>query len=608
MKKLLTVTAALFLFLGFVVSVPVPVQATIGVEVAGSTDASGLYYEAKWLDGNWSEFYSIGDSYWGTWIEEGTAETPGTETGDFYSYAYMDSGAGVTSYQWESDLDGITKSEDWTKNSTTGYSLYDLEYNALSLDDPTVAYYEQLQTEDDPVSGYSNYYYYREVDFDGDHNGDDDWKYSEWKVNDVGTGYTRDGHQLYNYVDGIREYDDKDANTLTGYYDIDQDYYKDTDMDRNWTDNYYTYYDESYDPYDGEYYTSYQEVDRSAVMHDAATYYSYFYDENKITGSFYTYTNAQVDTDGDGSYDDWGTSNPGAYRTYSEAGYDVNLQDSWSYSQLYDSINMVYMQDSAHSYASGAYYTSHQYAKDTDGDGYIETGGWDYGYDDFWNATYSSYNANYGSFMESNWTSDDLSNNSGNYWYTSFNNGSTDAGSYWKDAQAASVIGYVYTSTGYDADDGYSWSEQEAKTWGVDYVASGSWSYDAGDSGTWANKHWDTDGNTDWNNTWDYEVYSYTWDETNNGSHAVGYSLDDYDNGNYFDYQTISSASWYVVTWDNDLATAGYENQGTFASVSEGAAPYAGVSEWWYDTPAPNYYEKYLYSGDTGDWYLMYYY
>ncbi len=885
MKKLVALASTLVLVLGVMMAIPASAGATIG-DVGTGTDANGVYYQREWLDGNWSEFYSIGNSYWATWIEEGTPETPGTETGDYYTYVYMDDGTGSTSYEWNSILDSVTKSETWNKNANTGFYYYDLEYDATALSDPTVAYYEEKEITDDPLSGVYDYYYYRGVDFDGDHSYTDDWNYSEWKSYEPGTGEMDEGHQLYNYIDGIREYDDYDSNVLTGDYDIDRDYYKDTDLDGNWTDNYFTRYNESYDAYDGDYHKGNDIYDYDGVEHNGvATYYSYDWDENKLTGAWSETTDARFDTDGDGSWNDYDYlgANPGAYRIYKNAYYDPSEKYSWSedsvwnaltnvydrkytetyedtgysdtwfyyrwdqdkdgsysddyyyygdsytnyygenyqefysydylsgryyytyrdentangylyaytynqydtdgdgswsdyssggayysydyeyydpsddsyereivaytppsadgsvlftydyyyketkglyayeetekvidadfdnylwdysggnfggayyydtyterdpdyyddytsettiydpwsnyyqysYSEWYPGVNGEVFYNSSHtflyldtdndndytenyyayaevysdqysgdgynytenyyydydngeykynyaeSYASGQYVNKYKYAKDTDADGNIETGGSWSGSDDFWNYVETSYDADDGYTEEINWTSDDYNNSRGAYWYTSIRNETYDTGSWHKEADSANLAGSVSTSTAYDARHGYSWDEQYASTWGKDYVGSGSWSYDAGDSGTWTEKYWDTDGDTAWNNTWDYEISSRTWDDTHRDEHNVGYSLNDYDTGNSYWYEEKTSPSYFVKLWKTIDGTTGDSNDVSLLAASATSSPYTGVSEWTYGTPAPNAYEKYIYSGDAGDWYLFYYY
>lgn len=883
MKKLLTALTALVLTL-VLVGTPVPLLASIG-DVGTGTDTNGVYYQRAWLDGNWSEYYSIGDSYWGVWIEEGTPDTPGTETGDYYSYSHMIDGSGTVADYWDYLDNGISEFRTEIQNSNTGYYFLDYYYDALTLSDPMDSYYESIYQLDDPLSGASEYDYLRGVDFDDDGSYYDDWYYEAWNYYEPGTGDGDEGYSLYNYIDGIQEYDDYDYNTLTGDYDIDRDYYEDTDLDGGWYDNYYTYYDEYYDAYDGEGHMGNDIYDYDAVVYDSATYYSYDYYYNSLTGDWSETTDARFDTDGDGSWDDFGylgatpgayryykneyldtyenysysqeqtwdalnnvymdnyteeylgtgysdtwfsyrwdydqdgsysddyyyygesytnyygedyqrfysydylsanatyydyyyNANPvngylytdtdyrydtdgdgdwndyssnGAYRSYSEeynypdsgeyymeyytytpgaddystlftydyyeyykqgdywyeysenaidADFDDYLWDysggsfggayytetyseyypdyydyyytesdtydpwsnyamftysetytdpvnpgtpfysygetdlhldtdddnsytdnyyiytayesdqyygdgyTWTYTQIEDQDNGEYLEDYSESYATGTYYNYYEYALDTDADGTIEH--W-YG-DDFYNYTESSYCNDDGETYAYEWISDDYNNNRGAYWYSRVENYSYATGSFDNRANSANLAGFVGEWSGYDADDGRSYDATGFSVWGEYNEASGSYAYDAGDSGSWTEYNWDTDGDTAWNNTGDYEIWSETWDEYEGSWHYVGYSLDDYNTGNEFFQENQYSANFDLAVWETYDGATGNRNELVFEFASGSSVPSMGSSEWWYGTPSPNDYEYYLYSGDAGDWYLVYYY
>jgi len=430
MKKWFGVLALALLALSLT-AVPTPSVATIGV-VGTGTDANGVYYESKWIDGNWSEFYSIGGSYWGAWIDEGTAETPGTETGDYYVYANMVSGD-VTTYFWQSDMGGVTKEEDWTKNTATGYYEYSLDYNALALTGPTVAYKEEKDILEDPLNGVKDYYYYKEVDFDGDHNGYDDWYYSTWEEYYPGEGYGDKGWELYNYIDNVAQYEDYEYNTWTGYSYTDKEYYVDKDNDDNWYDNYYTQYWTEYDPYDGESSTSQVIYDKDKVAYSAATYYRYYYDSYQ-SGYYYTFTDAYTDTDGDGDWSDYGGYGlAGAYYTHSEAEYDTYENYVYSYDETYDSINGVYQDNYTESYPGTGYtYTYLDYQWDADKDGSYSDDY--YYYADNWT---NYYGENEQEFYNYDYLTDRTAD------------GTPDASYYYFYSDANPVSGYLYTETDY---------------------------------------------------------------------------------------------------------------------------------------------------------------
>ena len=614
MKKLTT----LILILAFVIAVfsaTTPTHAAIG-NVGTGTDAIGVYYQMEWIDGNWSEFYSIGGSYWAVWIDEGGTGAAGNETGNYYTYANLLDGT-TTAYHYETFMNGLDICEDVLSNSATGF--YNREYEYDDQTGTAGAYMENIEVYTDPLTGESENYYEKWVDVDGDGffgnwfgDSNGDWYYRSWDEYCPGEAYGEVGHELHNFIDNSREYNSREYNTVTGWYDIDIDFYLDTDDDGNWYDNYYTTYEDSYNPGDGYYVTQNTIYDYDGVFHAAAYFYDNRSSENKLTGALHMYTDARFDANDDGSWEDYG-SNQGAYRDYTQQEYNPGNGNTYSNSELWDTINHTYtkVDDYGNCNGNGNWTKTYQFAQDTDADGVIETGGDSSGGDDFWNYNQTSYNAWTGQTTTQNWTSDDYFNNRNNYWYTEVHNWSNLAGSYDNSSEAANLGGFAGIYTGYDGNEGVRWEETENTTWGDSHTWSDKEWWDAGAWEFCNGTDFDTDGNTAWNNNqWDYEIFTETWEESDAGWYVVGYEVQDYDNNNYFYGEEGTSANLAYKEYETDTGwnwTVGKRNEVELFFTPGSAAPYAGVSEWWYDTPAPNAYEQYVYSGSANAWYMTYY-
>jgi len=612
MKKKTKLLAALILCLGLLTS-PAPLLATIG-DVGTGTDANGVYFQREWNAGNWSEFYSIGGSYWSVWIDEGGTGAAGNETGNFYTIANLVDGT-TTAYQYETFMNGLSIEEFTLSNSATGFYERGYDYNDQS--GTAGAYREMIDVFNDPLSGEFEDSYERWVDMDGDgffgfsFNGTtDDWYYRTWNEWDPGTGWGDEGYELYNYVDNVRNYNDRDYNTVTGYYDIDIDFWFDADDDGFWTDNYYTEFDDYYYPYSGYYRTESWIYDYDGVFHASAYYYNDKSSRNVLTGGWDMFTDARFDADGDGSWSDFGP-NQGAYRDYTQQGYSPSDGNTYSNSVLWDTINSTYTSTDNWSYANnGDWGTTYQFAMDTDADGVVELGdtiSGNWGGDDFWNYNQTSYDAWNGRTRTTNWTSDDQSNARSNYWYTSVVNSSRLTGSYDNLSKAKNLGGYAEIHTGYDGDEGYRYETIKNATFGVSATASAREWWDAGDWEIRNFTNFDTDGDSAWDNPLDYEVYTETWEESSNGWYIVGYEVEDYDSNNYFFAELASRADLSGNHYITDTGWNGTPGERNEMEMLFAPGVFAGTSEWWYDTPAPNAYEKWVYSGSANSWYLTYY-
>jgi hypothetical protein len=449
-RKEIVFLGACLLVLALAVS-PVPTLATIG-DVGTGTDANGVSYQREWLDGNWSEFYSIGGSYWAIWIEEGTADTPGTETGNYYTYANLVDGD-TTAYDWYSKIGGVVKEQNWISNTATGYYDESYYYNALKLSGPADAYLEEYDKTIDPLSGTNDYSYYKEVDFNGNHVGWDDWYYSTTDSYYAGTGEGSKDTELYNSIDGIWDVNDYSYNSLTGWYTLENDSYRDTDKDGNWYNNYYTQYFEDYEATDGGLYTTQYIYDYSKVVYSAATSYYREYDVNNFTGDYYEAIDARTDTDGDGSFNDYGAvGTAGAYRSYYEASLDTNDGYLYKNSRVWNSISDVYTQDYYEEYLGTGYNeTVTRYQWDADKDG---------SYSDDYYYYAENYNNYYGENYQNFYNYDYLTDRTGD--------GTPDASYYSFYSDANPVSGYLYTETNYQYD------TDKDGSWG-DYTSGGAY-------------------------------------------------------------------------------------------------------------------------------------
>jgi hypothetical protein len=773
MKRLLTLFTVL-VFAGALLSFPMPLQAAVGVFIDDATtgvDANGTSYINGWVAGGdfstvtktfnpgdvWYESYSVDSQSWYAWYEIDAFTDPlNFTTGDSYNvYTNLSDGAGGTAMSNIAYADGVSITERQMANSVTGFLDYYYEYDDSS---GTVgAYYEEIVNYVDPSGTYS-YDYNKKIDID-DGNYYDDWTYDSWNYFEAGTGDGRQGSQFYNYVEGIQEYNDYDWNSLTGYFDIDQDSYLDTDLNGNWYDNYYTNFDEYFDVYSGEYvkqtrvydydgmntggnaaytnqydyenrysgefehsmdarldtdgdgnwndyssfgdfgayrtydensywvssypytYTetalydsinhqmsrSYSEVytngdyaysdsyfrwdadgdgsysddyywdvynesysgemENGTTLYDYvsanANYYRSYHWEDVNTGDFYTTEQTKIDNDGDGDFNDW-ASQKGAYYSYSQSSYDSEEAYSYASTELwdpagdYDAVTGVfgtYQYTRSWSYAGGDSYSESEYAKDTDKDGDIETGG----SNDLWQYAEQEYDADELYTYAYSEVEEDTANARGAYsraWTES--ELYAGSGEYYNDARVENLGGMVRTSEGYEADDGYRWSENETATWGASRTYFENWSYDGGDFGVDSRISVDTDANTAYNNQNDYEAYAYSWDETYSwgstgdglaGGRYVGSSTDDYNTNDHFRQEfayTSSGDSWEYYSYDgatgNQIDQMLYYASGDLAA---GAAPAYGTVYYEGAWASPYTWVEYMYVGAANAWYLV---
>ena len=772
MKNKTKLLAALILCLGLL-TFPAPLPAAVGEFIGGTTsgvDDHGTSYLNGWVTGGdfsnlfatytggdvWYESYAVDSQTWFAWYEITAFTDPlNFTTGSNYNvYTNLSDGAGGTAMSNVVYADGVSIEELQMANSVTGFLDYYYEYDDQSGN--VGAYYEEIINYIDPSGTYS-YDYNKKIDID-DGNYWDDWTYDSWNWFEAGTGDGRVGSNFYNYVEGIRVYNDYDFNSLTGDFDIDQDSYLDTDHDGNWTDNYYTRLDESFDVYSGEYEKSWRVYDFDGLGTDAASYYREYDYENLYSGEFEHYVDARIDTDGDGSYDDyWSWSDFGAYRTYTENSFyiddypytytttrlydsinrvqsrsysEVNTNGDYSYSdsyyrwdadgdgfysddyywdvgnwsrsgetfqwvRLYDYVStyanyyeLCYWQDVntgdfnreettaidndgdgyfwdyndqkgayysdsysgfnseeayswagtevwdpagdydavtgtfgtyqyaySYSYAGGDSYSESQYAKDTDNDGDIER----WGSNDLWQYAYQEYDAD--ELYTYSWSEveEDTANARGAYSRMWTESGLyAGSGEFYNHAHVENLGGLVETSEGYDADDGYNWSNYETRTWGDSRTYVENWSYTAGDFGVYSEINLDTDADTAWNNQWDYEAYAESWDETYSwwwaeeglaGGRYVGSSTCDSNTSDEFEQEfayTSSGDAWSYYSYDgstgNEIEQMLYYASGDLAA---GAGPAFGILSYSGPIAAPYTWVDYMYVDAANAWYLV---
>jgi hypothetical protein len=447
--------------------------------------------------------------------------------------------------------DGVSIEERQMANSVTGFLDYYYEYDDMS---GTVgAYYEEIINYIDPSGTYS-YDYNKKIDID-DGNYYDDWTYDSWNWFEAGTGDGREGFSFYNYAEGWREYNDHDWNSLTGYFDIDIDIYLDTDLDGNWTDNYYTQFDEEFDVNDGDYDKDYRQYDYEGLNTGGAAAYIRTSDyENRYSGEFEYWVDQRLDTDGDGSWNDyssWGDF--GAYRTYEKTKFDItngpeNSTESW----LYDSINrqQSYSFSSAYTMGDGSDNNS-WFRWDADGDGsysddyYWSTSSWTAGGERGSDVDLYDYVSTYAnSYGFHDWQ--DL--NTGDFWRYEENRVDNDLDGDLGDYQNKGAY-YSYSYSESYIHDGYSYSESE------EWDPAGDYDAVTGTFGTYRYTYSDAylGGNT-------YTESEYAKDTDKDGQIETSWMGDDLNQYSYtdFDADDLRTYSWSESSEDGNNVRGAY--------------------------------------------------
>ena len=513
MKKLTTLLAAM-VFAICLVAIPGSVLAAIGVEVGVKGD---LIY-ADWEGGNWLEEYAATDgSKYAIWIDEGGTGTAGNETGDYWFYQLSLDGMGGYTFNWDYNVLDLKESKFEVSNAVTGF--YSLEYEYEDMTGAAGAFFKEEFNEIDPVAGYHENELTWKKDLDGDGQWwDNDWQYESWDWYEPGEGTGAIGYELLNWYGGIKEYENS-FTSISGSFRTESNRYWDTDLDGNWTNNYYY---ESYSAYDAE--DQWECIDYR--LEDRVNYdwmvYDYELEQNRFSGEMESSTRFQIDTDADDNLGDY--SDGGAYYSYNSSGFDATDQGSWSDSTIYDPFNHYYLSTNNYStVTTGDSHSALSLSVDTDGDGYYET----WGKDDYFYYESSRFEAD-DLDRYSSTTLYDIPN--GYYYATSnySNDGTGDFENSWQ--YASDTDGDDNIETWFMSDDAYQSEES-----GYDFVTDK----------TYSNSYVSMDGNNKQN------AYMYSIEEhSSKGSGDVHNS-----------FEGANLIGWYR-NWDGYQVGNEYEDEG----------------------------------------------
>jgi len=486
--------------------------------------------------------------------------------------------ADTTTYNWYSTINGVVKEQDWLSNTATGYYEEHYSYDALALSGPTDAYHEGYHKTIDPLSGINDYDYSKEVDFDGDHMGSDDWYYHTWDSYAAGTGEGSKGTNLYNNIDGIWDNNDYSYNSSTGWYTLNNNSYRNTDGDTDWYNNYYTTYYESYNASNGWLSTKQDIYDYSKVVYSAATWYERVYNTESSNGSYYEKVDARTDTNGDGNWNDYGFlgASPGAYRDYSESYFYSGNGSLQKNREIWNALSNVYTRDLHTEYAAAdQMYDTLEYQWDADKDGSFTD---DYYYHQY-NASYTGYNSQ--SFYKYDYLTD-----------------LTGDGT--PDASYVADTAYSYSSGNYGSEHKYA---QDTNADGI---------IETGSTSSGGNDYWN-DETTSFNATSGNELTTVAWtsDDYNNSRDAFWYSrkntYDNADTGDNWVFAQSANLGGYVQSTSgtysggNDSAFSSYYFYNLGLIGQPGQTWNTTVSAIWGDSMTGS--GSYSYSGgDSGTW------
>lgn len=346
-------------------------------------------------------------------------------------------------------------------------------------------------------------------------------------------------------------------------------------------------------------------------------------EETIATGHFYENRDERVDNDNDGDLNDY--EDKGALAMFSSSGFDFN--DGYSYSGMetwdpggdFDPVSGTFGTKTSFeswSYIGGDSGSSSEFAKDTDNDGEIE----DEVGDDLYIESSTNFEADslYSEAESHLWEDDN--NNRGAYQelYT-YSESYAPSGEFFNEAYAVNLAGRVSNESGFYADEGYSWTESETRTWGVNLVRFSNESYLGGDSLVESQLFNDTDGDTDFQNQFDYEQFITQFNEVEGSWNYVGYNIRDDNTGAETTQVQGFSAAYDFLAIDEELAGGqgtreqlyGY----TSGDLAGGMLAKFGTLELWgqiaADTTGLNVsYAKYKWapglSANPLDWYYLY--
>jgi hypothetical protein len=593
-----------------------------------NTGTAGAYYkeENQWSDplsgsyDNYLEWYkdvdADGDWGWGEWYYE--------EWDWFYA------GEGTMSSGWElwNWTGGIGEYESSWSSISGSYENESDRYWDTDLDDDWYDnYYTQSSSSYDAESGWqeSSYFIRDRVNYDW-------WQYqsyteeylfsgemSSWDRTQMDTDadgsisdYWSDGGAYYAYNSSSFDAEDNSSysdstiydpfahyymgtssylNTATGDSDDYLSFIADTDGDGMYEsgsnpDDYYYTEDSHYDAYDGETWSS------TTLWDVPGQYYMATSNNSYPTGSFDSWLGFAADTDNDGTIEFWGQTDDYNYQEWS--GFDADDLDSYASTQLWDIPGRYYLATSEWSNSgSGAFQNEMWFAADTDGDDNIENSMWS---DDTYQHDRSGYDVVEDWTYSLSETTVDGNNLQDLYMWAEERHGSNaSSGAFYNETEGRDLTGYYRNWDGYDVnyEDGpLSYNNQIAQVFGTDgyYAETHNWTFDAGDHGTWTKYNLDTDGDTAWNNTSDFEYESRSHDTYEGSEHNVGYWVDNEDTNYYEEYNQMFSGNGDTQYYYRD--DAGDEAEMFLTYASGGTAPITGwltvdnsdTYEWvWFD-------------------------
>jgi len=547
--------------------------------------AADLWWDADWQYESW-DWYAGGEGIGQTGYELYNWHGGIREYED--SYTSISGSFRIESDRyWDTDLDG-----NWYDNYYTEYfTSYDAEYgweetSYYFRDRLTIWQEYDYYLEQNRFSGEMYSYENHRIDTDDDDNlydyGDSGAYYSSvWSDFRAYDQFSSSASTLYDPFSHYYTSTYADSHALTGHMYSEYTLVVDTDGDGmyegGWNPDDYYYYESSYyDSWDGH------SGSETTLWDVPAHYYMATSNFSTATGSWNEDFEYAVDTDGDGDIE--AGSNGDDYYTYADSGFDASSLDSWSNSELWDIPNGYYYATEDYSNASSGHFSNESWAaSDTDDDGHIEN--W-FMSDDSYQYVSSGYNPTTDLTYSYFQLSIDGHNNEDQYAWMTEDHWSRGSGDFGNEYEGANLVGWYLNWDGYDIGDEYeyqgprTYQRTQTKVWGEGgyYVATNTRTADAGNHSTWTQVNQDTDGDTAWDNTDDYEIFSRDWDVYEDSWHNVGYYVDNNDTDLYVRFEQSLSPSVDTLSYEYEDGATGMD-AGVFLIYDSGSTtPFDGYA------------------------------